>query len=50
MSNPVRIAFERRIQQLPLSVLLPLKAVSADLKLTGKYKQIARSCDPYAGT
>ena len=43
MSNPVRIAFERRIQVLSLSVLLPLKTVSADLKLTTEYRQSARS-------
>jgi hypothetical protein len=43
MSTGVRIAFERRIEVLPLSRLLPLKAVSADLKQTANYRQIARS-------
>ena len=43
MSTSVRIAFEQRIELLPLSMLLPLKTVSADLKDTSKYKQIARS-------
>jgi ParB-like chromosome segregation protein Spo0J len=43
MSTPVRIAFERRIESLPLSRLLPLRAVPPDLKQTAKYKRIARS-------
>ena len=43
MSTGVRIAFERRIASLPLSNLLPLKAVPPDLKQTAKYKRIARS-------
>lgn len=43
MSTGVRIAFERRIEVLPLSRLLPLRAVSADLKQTAKYRRIARS-------
>lgn len=43
MSTGVRIAFERRIELLPLSRLLPLRAVSPDLKETAKYRRIARS-------
>lgn len=43
MEETVRIAFERRIQVLPLSTLLPLRAVSDHVKQTVKYKRIARS-------
>lgn len=43
MSGSVRIAFEQRVTVLPLTVVLPLKAVPADLKDTAKYRQIARS-------
>jgi ParB-like chromosome segregation protein Spo0J len=43
MSTPVRIAFERRIELLPLVQLLPLRAVPPELKQTAKYKRIARS-------
>ncbi len=43
MSEAVKIAFEQRIQVLPLSVLLPLRAVSPELKETVKYKRIMRS-------
>lgn len=43
MSNPVRIAFEDRIKVLPLSKLLPLTAVSAEVKQSAKYRQIANS-------
>ena len=43
MSNNVRIAFEERIETLPLSQLLPLNAVSPELKQSAKYKQIANS-------
>jgi ParB-like chromosome segregation protein Spo0J len=43
MSTAVRIAFERQIEYLPLSQLLPVRAVSPDLKQTIKYKRIARS-------
>jgi ParB-like chromosome segregation protein Spo0J len=43
MSGNVRIAFEERIETLPLSQLLPLNAVSPELKQSAKYKQIARS-------
>ena len=43
MSTAVRIAFERRIEVLPLARLLPLKSVPDDLKQTAKYKQIATS-------
>jgi ParB-like chromosome segregation protein Spo0J len=43
MSTNVRIAFEERIEMLPLSRLLPLNAVSPDLKQSVKYRQIARS-------
>lgn len=41
--TPVHIGFESRIEMLPLSVVLPLRAVPSDLKNTVKYKQIARS-------
>ena len=43
MSSNVRIAFEERIETLPLSQLLPLNAVSQELKQSAKYKQIAKS-------
>lgn len=43
MSSNVRIAFEERIETLPLSRLLPLNAVSPELKQSAKYKQIAKS-------
>jgi ParB-like chromosome segregation protein Spo0J len=39
----VRIAFEERIETLPLSQLLPLNAVAPELKQSAKYKQIAKS-------
>jgi len=39
----VRIAFEERIETLPLSQLLPLNSVSPELKQSAKYKQIAKS-------
>ena len=43
MTEPVHIAFERRIAVLPLSSLLPRKKVAEALKKTVKYKRIARS-------
>ncbi|HST07167.1 MAG TPA: plasmid partitioning protein RepB C-terminal domain-containing protein [Gemmatimonadaceae bacterium] len=43
MSTKVRIAFEERIETLPLSQLLPLNVVSPELKQSAKYKQIATS-------
>lgn len=43
MSDAVKIAFEPRIQVLPLSALLPLRAVSGDLKASVKYQRIMRS-------
>jgi ParB-like chromosome segregation protein Spo0J len=43
MDEGVRIAFERRIVVLPLATLLPLRAVSAAVKQSAKYRQIARS-------
>ena len=43
MSGNVRIAFEERIETLPLSHLLPLNAVSPELKQSVKYRQIAKS-------
>jgi ParB-like chromosome segregation protein Spo0J len=43
LSSNVRIAFEERIETLPLSQLLPLNAVSPELKQSAKYKQIAKS-------
>lgn len=43
MSTSVRIAFEERIETLPLSQLLPLNAVAPELKQSAKYKQIAKS-------
>lgn len=43
MSNSVRIAFEERIEMLPLSQLLPLNAISPELKQSAKYQQIAKS-------
>lgn len=43
MSTKVRIAFEERIETLPVSQLLPLNVVSPELKQSAKYKQIATS-------
>jgi ParB-like chromosome segregation protein Spo0J len=43
VSSNVRIAFEERIEKLPLSQLLPLNPVSPELKQSAKYKQISRS-------
>jgi ParB-like chromosome segregation protein Spo0J len=43
VSTNVRIAFEERIETLRLSQLLPLNAVSPELKQSAKYKQIANS-------
>jgi len=43
MLSNVRIAFEEQIETLPLSQLLPLSAVSPELKQSVKYKQIAKS-------
>jgi len=43
VSSNVRIAFEERIETLPLSHLLPLTAVSPELKQSVKYRQIAKS-------
>jgi ParB-like chromosome segregation protein Spo0J len=43
MSTRVRIAFEQRIETLPLAHLLPLNTVSPELKQSAKYKQIAKS-------
>jgi ParB-like chromosome segregation protein Spo0J len=43
MADPVKIAFERRITVIQLSVLLPLRAVPDAMKQTAKYQQIARS-------
>ena len=43
MSEAIKIAFEQRIQVLPLSVLLPLRAVAPELKESVKYKRIMRS-------
>src|SRR5579871_206210 len=43
MPQPVKIAFEQSIVVLPLSALLPLKAIPDDIKRSAKYKQIANS-------
>jgi ParB-like chromosome segregation protein Spo0J len=43
MADSVKIAFERRMTVLPLSELLPLRAVPDAMKETAKYRQIARS-------
>lgn len=40
---PVRIAFKRRLEMLPLASLLPLRTVPPDWKESVKYKRIARS-------
>src|SRR5262252_1385070 len=40
---PVRIAFERRLETLPLASLLPLRTVPPEWKQSVKYKRIARS-------
>ena len=43
MPDTVRIAFEQRILVLPLSTLLPLRAVPDTVKISAKYRRIARS-------
>ena len=43
MAEPVKIGFERAIATLPISALLPLKAVSEAIKRSAKFKQIAQS-------
>jgi len=40
---PIRIAFERRLETLPLASLLPLRTVLPEWKQSVKYKRIARS-------
>jgi ParB-like chromosome segregation protein Spo0J len=45
MSDSVHIAFERQIAVLPLSCLLPLRAVPARVKQTVKYMRIAKSLE-----
>lgn len=45
MEDTVRIAFERRIAVLPLATLLPLKAVSPEIKQTIRFRRIAKSVD-----
>jgi len=42
-AGAVKVAFERRIRVLPVSGLLPMKAVPDAIKQTTKYKCIARS-------
>jgi ParB-like chromosome segregation protein Spo0J len=43
MTDPVKIGFERVIAVLPLAALLLLKTVPEAIRLSNKYKQIARS-------
>ncbi len=43
MAEPVKVGFERSIAVLPISALLPLKAVPEEIKQSVKFKQIARS-------
>jgi ParB-like chromosome segregation protein Spo0J len=43
MAEPVKVGFERSIAVLPISALLPLKAVPDEIKQSVKFKQIARS-------
>jgi len=43
MPTPVKVAFERMIVSLPLSSILPLRAVPFSMKQTAKYLQIAHS-------
>jgi ParB-like chromosome segregation protein Spo0J len=43
MAEPVKVGFERAITTLPISALLPLKAVSEAIKRSAKFKQIAQS-------
>ncbi|MGE0705459.1 MAG: plasmid partitioning protein RepB C-terminal domain-containing protein [Vicinamibacterales bacterium] len=43
MEEVVRIGFERRIQVLPLSTMVPLRAVPESVKRTVKYRRIATS-------
>ena len=43
MADAIRISFDRRIQILPLSTLLPLRTVPDAVKQSVKYRQIAKS-------
>jgi ParB-like chromosome segregation protein Spo0J len=43
MAATVKVGFERAIATLPISALLPLKAVSEAIKRSAKFKQIAQS-------
>jgi ParB-like chromosome segregation protein Spo0J len=43
MAGPVKVGFERTIAVLPLSALLPLKAVPESIRQSAKFKQIAKS-------
>lgn len=43
MSDPVKIAFERKILNLPIADLLPTKALPAGVRDTVKYRRIAAS-------
>lgn len=43
MSDPVKIAFERKILNLPISELLPSKALPTGVRETVKYRRIAAS-------
>lgn len=43
MAELVKVGFERAVAVLPVSALLPLKAVPEAIKQSAKYKQIARS-------
>lgn len=43
MADTIRLSFDRRIQILPLSTLLPLRTVPDAVKQSVKYRQIAKS-------
>ena len=43
MSDPVKMAFERRVVRLTLSDILPMKRVPESMKQTARYKRIVSS-------
>lgn len=43
MTDPVKIAFERKVLILPIADLLPTKALPAGVRETVKYRRIAAS-------
>lgn len=45
MPETVKIAFQRRVVSLSISSILPLKKLAPEVKLSAKYKRIARSIE-----